>query len=301
MANSIYCSPTHLKIIVGDADSKAVKIRDFMEIPLPEGGMINGIITDEKIMTSFMGAVNDRFALAKETSLLVIHNNSIQTKRMDVPPLTDRKVLELIRREFGQYSDEETDGVYDFVVLNPKAASGGVTILAVGVGRALLQTYKTVLVGAGYDLKNINIGINCAIKLSRFLPQLRTGTYILVRADGRYLGLALFENGDYRISNSYRLVCDADSPEWSGEVGNHLSSMIQFNKGQRSAADISTAYFAGITDSQLSALQANLTYLGIDIKELNLRDNLHIDGKAAGKSGFNPGEYLFNIGNLLKK
>jgi primosomal protein N'' len=94
---------------------------------------------------------------------------------------------------------------------------------------------------------------------------------------------------------------DAGTPEWFSEVGNNLSSMIQFNKGQRSAADISVAYFAGVMDSQLSALQANLTYLGIDIKELNLRDNLHIDGKAAGKGGFNPGEYLFNIGNLLKK
>jgi hypothetical protein len=210
-------------------------------------------------------------------------------------------VLELIKRDFGQYSDEETDGIYDFVVLNPKAASGGVTIFAVGVGRAFLQTYKTVLVGAGYDLKNINIGINCTIKLARFLPQLRSGTYILVQADGRHLSLTLFENGEYRISNSYRLMNDAGTPEWYSEVGNNLSSMIQFNKGQRSAADISSAYFAGITENQLSALQTSLTYLGIDIKELNLRDSLSVGGKAAEKGAFNPGEYLFNIGNLLKK
>jgi Tfp pilus assembly PilM family ATPase len=301
MANSIYCSPTHLKLIVGEADSKNVRVRDFAQIPLPEGGMINGIITDEKVMTGFMADANERYALSKEGTYLVIHSNSVQMKRMDVPPVAESRVMEFIKREFGQYNEEGADNVYDFAVLNPKAASGGVTILAVGAGRELLQTYKTVLVGAGFDLKGIGVGINCQIKLTHFLPQLRTGAYIMVYIDGRNLILTLFENGEYRISNSYRLINNPDTPEWFGEVGNNLSSMIQFSKGQRSNTDISSAYFAGVTGDQLSVLQANLAYLGIDISELNLRGNLNITGKAAERGDFNPGEYLFNIGNLLKQ
>ncbi|MDR1028965.1 MAG: hypothetical protein LBL63_06055 [Clostridiales Family XIII bacterium] len=301
MANSIYCSPTHLKLIVGDAAGNTVKIRDFAEIPLPEGGMINGIVTDEKIMTKFLGDVNDEYGLAKEATFLVIHNNSIQTKRMDVPPVSESKILEFVQREFAQYSEEKADGVFDFVILNPKAKSGGVTIFAVGAGKELIRTYRTVLVGAGYDLKGINIGANCQIKLSRFLPGLRTGTYILVQIDGRNMFLTLFEEGEYRISNSYRLISNPDVPEWFGEVGNNLSSMIQFSKGQRSNTDISSACFAGVTAEQLAVLQENLAYLGIDIAELDFRGSLSVGGKAAGKEPFNPGTYLFNIGNLLKQ
>jgi hypothetical protein len=220
---------------------------------------------------------------------------------MDVPSVSEGKILEFVRREFDQYSEEQTNGVYDFVALNPKAASGGVTIFAVGVGRELLQSYKTAFVGAGYSVKGINIGANCQIKLARFLPQLRNGTYILVQIDGRNLFITLFEGGEYRISNSYRLMNTQDAPDWIGEVGNNLSSMIQFNKSQRTDTEISTAYFAGVAEDRLSAVKEKLGYLGVDIAELNLRGNLSIGGKAAGREGFNPGDYLFNIGNLLKQ
>ncbi|MDR2156932.1 MAG: hypothetical protein LBO81_04025 [Clostridiales Family XIII bacterium] len=301
MPNSIYCSPTHLKIIVGDADNKNVHVRDFAEIPLPDGGMINGIITDEKIMTDFLAGVNGQYELSKEGAWLVIHNNSIQTKRMDVPAVSESKVLEFVQREFDQYSEGKKDGVYDFVVLNPQAASGGVTIFAVGAGRELLRPYKTVFAEAGYDLKGINIGVNCQIKLARFLPQLRERTYILVQMDGRHMFLTLFDGGEYRISNSYRLINTPEAPEWLGEVENNLSSMIQFSKSQRSYADIAAVYFAGVPSERFSELEGKLGYLGVDVAELNFRDSLITGGKAADKGGFNPGDYLFNIGNLLKQ
>jgi hypothetical protein len=113
--------------------------------------------------------------------------------------------------------------------------------------------------------------------------------------------LTLFENGEYRISNNYRLINEPNTAEWYADIQKNLSSMIQFSKGQRSNTEISTAYFAGVTADQMAALQASPGYPGVDSAELNLRENLDIGGKAAGKTDFNPGDYLFNIGNLLKQ
>ncbi|MDR0817753.1 MAG: hypothetical protein LBN35_03850 [Clostridiales Family XIII bacterium] len=299
--NSIYCSTTSLKYVAGSADSKGVKITDFGSVDLPQGGMINGIITDAEIMTKYFSEVSFENGLSKDPTWLVINNSTIETKIMDVPPLGEDKILEFVRREFRQYSDEENDAIYDFTVLNPKAPSGGVTILAVGVSRELLTTYKTALLSAGYDLKGINIGLNCQIRLARLLPQLKTRTVVLGQLDGRTLSLTLFSNGVYRLQNRSRMVHPEDDPEWTDEIGSNISSMIQFNKTQKEHEEITAAYVAGASSENITLLTDGLTQLGIDIKELDMMSNITLSGKAKGKEPFNAGEYLLNIGNLIGK
>jgi hypothetical protein len=287
---------------VGDADSRTVRIQDFGEEILPTGGMINSIITDEDIMTRFFSEMGAKYGFARNQTLLVIDSNNIQTKIIDVPAVSDIKVLEFIKRSFNQYSDAVTDDVYDFTVLNPRAESGGVSVLAVSVNKQMLQTYKSVLIGAGYDLKSVNVGVNTQIKLAKFLPQLKEGTYVFTQIDGRNLSVSLFENGNFRIVNKSRMVQQENSAEWFSEIGNAISSMQQFSKSQRSNLNITTAYFAGLYANQIAQLAANLTHLGIDIRELNFPDSVRLEGKAAQKGEyFNPGKFLLNIGNLLKK
>jgi Tfp pilus assembly PilM family ATPase len=220
---------------------------------------------------------------------------------MDVPALAEDKILEFVRREFRQYSDEENDAVYDFTVLDPKAASGGITILAVGVSREFLTTYKTALVSAGYDLKGINIGLGCQIKLAGFLPQLKTRTVVLVQLDGRTLSLTLLTNGLYRLQNRSRMVHPENDPEWADEVASNISTMMQFNKTQKGHEDIAAAYIAGTSPEGMALLTNRLSTLGIDIKELDLMSNITLMGKAQNKGPFNAGEYLLNIGNLIGK
>jgi hypothetical protein len=300
---SIYCSPTHLKYVVGDADSRNIKIQDYGEIPLPEGGMINGIITDENIVTNFFLGAGRDFGLFKSPVWLVIDNNNILTRNMEVPPVAEAKVLDFVRAELDQRGNEAASDVYDFTVLNPKTRSGGVSILAVGVGRPLLESYQRVLEGAGFDLHGINIGVNCLIKLSRFLPVIHHAACILAIVDGRMLSLTLFSGGEYRISNKYRLVNPEGTAEWHTEIGNNLSSMIQFNKGLRTGHDISAAYVAGPAEDAIKDMGERDSYLGIDIRplQLQLEDSLSLSGAAQQRGDFQAANYLLNIGNLLKK
>jgi hypothetical protein len=288
---------------VGDADNRSIRIQEFGEEILPTGGMINGIITDENIMTRFFSEMNGKYGLSRGTTLLVLDSNNIQTKILDVPAVADARVIEFIKRSFSQYNDdEEDDAVYDFTVLNPRAESGGVSVLAVSVAQQMIRSYKSVLIGAGCDLKGINVGVNAQIKLAKFLPQLQTGTFIFVQIDGRNLSVSLFEDGNFRIVNKNRMVQTENSPEWYTEIGNNLSSMLQFSKSQRSNIQITAAYIAGLQTDQIAYLAQGITYLGIDIRELSLTESIRLEGSAAQKGAyFNPGKYLLNLGNLLKK
>jgi hypothetical protein len=220
---------------------------------------------------------------------------------LDVPAQPDARILEFIRQEFGQYNDATADNIYDFTVLAPKATGGGVTILAVSISRAMIETYRRTFMRAGYDFKGINIGVNCQIKLIGLLPEVKKTTFALALLDGRNLSLSLFEGGAYRITNKYRLRQTENTTEWLHEIGGHFSSMIQFNTGQRLGTEISAIYFAGFSGEQGTALQASLRYLDVAIHSFDISKHLKIDGKAASdKEPFAAGKYLLNIGNMIK-
>jgi hypothetical protein len=290
--------------VAGEASTKSVTVRKYAELLLPAGGMINGIITDEEIMTRFFAQVNNDYALGKEHTSLVINNNNVQAKSLEVPPVSEDLMFDFIRREYSQYSEEGDDSnVYDYTILSPKGPTGGIQILAVGVARNILESYRTTLINAGFDLKLIDIGLNCQIKLARALPQLQQGSVILVFMDGRSLALTLFENGDYIVSNRYRLTHTDDDPELIDEIGGNISSMIQFNKTQKDSAAITAAYIAGAVEPQVSALSSSLTYLGIDIRGLDMKEIISLQDGGTPEAGthFDAGRYLLNLGNLLKR
>jgi hypothetical protein len=291
-----------MKFVAGDAGAKSVRIRKHAEIVLPDGGMINGIITDEEVMTRFFAQVRSDYGLGKEATMLVINNNNIQAKSLEIPPVPEDMAIEFIRREYSQYSEND-NSVYDYAVLSPKGAGGGVRILAVGAPRDLIASYRRVLVSAGFDLKRIDIGLNCQIKLARFLPQLQQGSVILALIDGRMLTLTLFENGNYVISNRYRLPRTDDASALTEEIGGNISSMIQFNKTQKDSAAITVAYIAGTDETGIDALRFSMNHLGIDIRPLDMSANVSPAEKspADAEAAFDTGRYLLNIGNLLKK
>ena len=270
MSVSMYCSPTHLKLISGKSSSKGIDINGYAEIPLPDGAMINGIITSEDTMISFLKGVGESMNLFKEEVSLVIDNNSIRSKVMRVPPVNESTIMTFVERDMGIVSGvEKTNDVFDYSVLNPVADADGAKILAVAVSRELLETYKNVFEEAGFKLKNIDIGADSIIKIGYAAPQLDS-TNILAIIDGKTLMLSLFEDGDFSITNRYRIMNSEGTPEWFNEIGGHVSSVIQFQKGQRSGSDVSYVFFAGLDASLVENLKDSLRYLAINVEQLDL-------------------------------
>jgi len=291
-----------MKLLTGSADSKGIKVSKFANIPLPAGGMINGIITDSDIMTKYFLDISNQYALSRGPAWLIVNNTNINTKVLDIPNVDEAKALDFIKREISQPSEEgENDIVYDFTVINPKSASGGVTVLAVGANREFLTKYKEVIDAAGIDLKGIDLGINCQIRLAGFFPQLKEKSVILVWVDGRALTLTLFSGGEYKVQNRSRMIHPENDPEWADEIISQISSMIQFSKSQRGSEAVTDAYVAGMSMQSMPTLVNKIEPLEIGIKPLDLVTKVNLASKDDAPANWNPGEYLLNIGNLIGK
>lgn len=302
MSVSIYCSPTHFKLISGGAKGKGIRIDEFHEVPLPEGAMINGIITNEGEMTAFLGQIYESMRIAGQDTTLVIDNNSIRSKLMEVPPVKEPMMLDFIKKDLGAFADEGSDDIFDYAVLDASGGPNGALIMAVSVSRQLIQTYMDVFGKAGIRLTNMDIGANALIKVSGLMSEIDNNTCILAMIDGKSMTLTLFQEGVYSITNKYRLLNLEGSDDWRNEIGSNISSVVQFHKGQRSENEISTVYFAGVSPEELNTLSSAINYLGIPLYNLNFEGFINLDGNAAvAANDFIPGKFVFNMGALLRR
>jgi hypothetical protein len=300
MLVSLYCSPTHLRLLVGDANSQRVTIDEFRELALPEQSMINGIIINPDAMLRFFQDVSQQFGPYTQDATLVIESNNIRTKVMTLPAVKEGKLSGFVQQDFGEISEE--DDVFDFTVLGPNRESGGLEVLGIAAGRVLLKNYIDVLESARFKLKVIDVGTNALAKVAHFIPQLQVSNTILVHSDDNALTLTLYEQGMYRISQKYRLLNPPESVERYREVANNISSMVQFQKSRRRDISIETILVLNDAPEYLPAFVEATGFLEIPVAELNLDAQVKLVSKAGfEQTPFIGSKYLYNIGSMVRK
>jgi len=158
MKNTLFCSPTHLRLVCGDANSKGIKIKIIAEIPLPEGGMSDGAIADKNIMIGFLTDIINKYELDHHETTFVIDNDYIRVKRIDVPSLKHTEVMDIITKDFSEHDGHPSGNILDYAITDKKRGENGFAVLAAAIGKSLIETYLDVILGAGLNLKNIAVG-----------------------------------------------------------------------------------------------------------------------------------------------
>jgi hypothetical protein len=298
---SLYCSSAQLLLLVGTASGQQATVDEFQVIPLPEQSMINGVITNKDAMARFFKAVSQQFGPYKQDAILVLESNNIRTKIMTLPRVRERKLLDFVRQDFGEISEEGGD-VFDFTVLGPNRTEGGLEVLGIAAGKLLLQNYIDVLHGAGFKLKRIDVGSNALRKMARFIPQLQSSSSVLVHIDDMSLAITLFEQGNYRISQRYRLLNPPGTAERQREVSSNISSMVQFQKSQRRDISIDAIYMLGVPQQNMPTFVEATRFLEIPVEWLSLDSQIKLTGKANfDQEHFDSSKFLYNFGAMIRK
>ncbi|MDL2257997.1 pilus assembly protein PilM [Eubacteriales bacterium OttesenSCG-928-K08] len=300
MAISVHCSATHIHIVEGSVSGKKLTINSYVSAPVPEGAIINGMIIDEEnFLQALKHMVANKVLPAKKTVSLVVDSSNIMMRTLAVPLLSNKEVLKHVQRELSIYLDDAVEHVYDFAVLQPKLNDGGGSILAVAAGKPLLESYVRVFKAAGLNVSNIRLGASCQIKLAQFLPAFKDQTFILTQVDGNSLVLTLYDKGNYMLANRYRLLNTFGSIGWYDEFDDHISSMIQFNKGQKSNNDVSVVYADGLTNAGVARIRDTLAGFKIAVAPFPFDKAIALPSDAANE--FQLGKYQYCVGNLLMK
>lgn len=241
--HAVYFSNEKIQVLSGNPGKQDISVSGALELPLPEGAVINGVVIEEAPVKAAIGQLASR---GIRQVRMVLDSSLILMKLADVPLLPQKKLLQIVRQELADVGASYEDLIYDYAVVRPSNEKGGASVLCCAMERKLLDGYMEFFEEAGIKVTGVDVSLNAVNKLAEMIPELKSKTYILTVLDGNNISSILYENGIYTFSNRSRLFAQRGTPEFSTELSDKISSLIQFSKSQKSPYTISTAYFCGL-------------------------------------------------------
>ncbi|MEG1942583.1 MAG: pilus assembly protein PilM [Angelakisella sp.] len=296
MPTAIYLGNDKIQIITGKASRGKLKIKRAYSEPLPEGVIINGIITDDLWLKEHLRALKSQRILPRGKVDLVVDSGDILCKTAVMPVVSEKKLKKLVAGEFAEAVAAGQDKLYDYSVLTPKNADGlGGTVLCTAADRSLVESYIDLFTCINTNLASIRLGLDCAISLCTGLSVLAAQTYILLLLDGNTMVSILFVEGKYFFSQRTRLLENRGGDQSAGELNKNISYITQFNKSQNSGGEISHVYLCGLSEAEGKLPQELSQLSGFSADKLPSDDII----LKASAGDFHPSDYCYTAGCLL--
>ena len=240
---SLYLCSRTVYAAVGSPTANGARITAAAQTELPEGCLINGVITNEADLAA---ALKEFFAANKLPTnrvALMAGGTQFMHRIVTLPAMSEKKRLAVLARELSTGGVETKAPLDDYMLL---AHDGkGDTVLATRVEQAVIAGYDALAKAAGFKLYSIDLGLAALIKAVRTVPALQKETFVLLQFDDDTISAALFEQGQYTYSTRSRLFNPRGSAESGTEIAQKLSGILQFHIAGKSAHPIRTVYFGG--------------------------------------------------------
>lgn len=252
MQTLVYFSNDGIQILQGIIKKGHLNISNFKTLAVEAGALINGVITNEEVVKEVIaGALKENPKLFKNMKL-VIDSSLIVTKTVEVPKLKPRELEALAAAEF-----DDSAGNYDQLVVDYAHIPGftGNNIFCCGVEKRVIESYINLFASLKIQIQSIDVALNAFIQYVAATRDFKGMTFALNILDGKNLVSLLFENGVYIFSTRSRLLSERGSDAFANEVSGKLSSLIQFNKSQKSEHVLNMSLYAGLDDFELDALK----------------------------------------------
>lgn len=307
MEISVYLSRRKVDIVCGSSSGvrlgkKRARLSSVYSDELPDGCMINGIITDENELTEAMAAIWEKYSLPKKPVMAAVDSTQFANKRLTVPIMSDRKLRELVENEFGDLMTRDAP-LYDCMTLSGEP-DGRRLVLASSVESSFVASYIDLFEKLGCKLKSLRPALACVSALTADLAQFRGKCAILLALDGDVCTSYLASGGVYMYSSASRLLGEEGSPEFNAEIGRAISKIQQFHASEKLELPLTDVFFAGFDDQSVDSLISdvkrayllNAERLGNE-KCVKMPAPDNIFGAVSGIPGL--GDHIYAVGNLL--
>lgn len=252
----IYLAGERLILVEGKAGAKKLLVTRFVQQELPEGTVLNGVVTDAGAFTEGLKALRAAAGKAAARARLVVDSSQIMAKPLAVPRgLKEKQLLNIVRSELSELDTAGRDLVYDYTELPPAAGSGERQLLCGAAERGMIEQYVELFGAAGIKLTGISSALGACLRMVEFLPELADQSFILCVLDGQTLVTYLFAGGRYLMNSRSRLITERGGTAVIGEMLGRISSMLQFSQSQKAAEPAKTVYFCGLHPQEAPGCQ----------------------------------------------
>jgi len=214
-----------VQAVVGKRKGKRVIAEAVYHEYAPEKSIINGQVTREEVFTDFLRAFWGKHRLAKKNVTLVIGSARTVTKVLLLPPMSSKRLMEYLPREF-TFAGNAGDSVYTYTILGRE--NGKNRVFAAMVEREFLECHIRRFLSLGIHVKAVSIGIMADIGLLCRAAYMRDETCAVQSLCDRNLVTMLFVKGQYYHSISTRMFGKRGTADFGMEAARAADSIRQF-------------------------------------------------------------------------
>lgn len=292
----VYISNNSIKVITAAPSKKnKINISAFYEETFEEGCILNGIIMNSFLLNELITGMWKKHNIPTKNVYLVVNGSSVTTKPMKIPQMAPNSVVNFIRTEF-----KDMDGIQnmliDYSVVVPKNQDGSCSIFTVISTKEFVTSYIELFREAKIELSCIDLQQNCIIKLMKSMKSLTDKTFALAILDKNTLIECLFSNNDFVTTRRSRIFSTPEEDTFQREIGQHINSLIQFQKAEQTGAEITEFFLCNFPDNAAGLTEYYSQSFGIKVAAFPD----YQPGDITAPEGFNPSQYMELLGAVTR-
>ena len=264
---SLYLCSRTVYAAVGSPTARGARITAAASTQLPEGCLINGVITNEADLAEALKAFFADNKLPTGRVALIAGGSQFMHRIMELPAMSEKKRLAVLSHELSSSGAETTAPLDDYMLLSRDAKTRTDTVLATRVEQSVIAGYDALAKDAGFKLICIDLGLAAPIKAVRTIPALQNGTFVVLQFDDDTISACLFVQGQYTYSTRSRLFNPRGTAESGTEIAQKLSGLIQFHSASKSEHQIDTVYFAGAGAKDFTVCRPGCEALALKVEQ----------------------------------
>lgn len=306
MAVSIYLSNNTVQIAVGDAGKNKVRIEKLYSLTIPEGSLLNGVITSEANLKNDLKQIWEKYQIPIKGVRLVLDSSRIMIKSVTIPKTGSKKMSVGLAKEFAD-TIQSGEYLYDGDVLC-EVADKKVEVLATAAEKEYIGDYVRLFNEIGISLESIDVSVNTELKIIKRLPELRDGTVITSHLDGNNLVSTLLVDGHFKYFSRTRLFAEHGTESFAAEVTRTVSSIMQFYSSQKFERPLQNVYMGGYEREDYLLCREAIERLGIRAAFSENSEGFILPGSdktviqsGLSKEPFRVCDYIYPIGALIQE
>lgn len=264
---SLYLCSRTVYAAVGSPTARGARITAAASTQLPEGCLINGVITNEADLAEALKAFFADNKLPTGRVALIAGGSQFMHRIMELPAMSEKKRLAVLSHELSSSGAETTAPLDDYMLLSRDAKTRTDTVLATRVEQSVIAGYDALAKDAGFKLTCIDLGLAAPIKAVCTIPALQNGTFVVLQFDDDTISACLFVQGQYTYSTRSRLFNPRGTAESGTEIAQKLSGLIQFHIASKSEHQIDTVYFAGADAKDFTVCRPGCEALALKVEQ----------------------------------
>ena len=284
MQTVVYINNDSIKIVTAEHDLE-FNISKYENIQLNRGTIVNGTIINKE-------EIQDKLVKYKEDlkdAVLLIDSSAIIAKKLDLPLMNKKQLGEVLKFELG-VQDVKDEYIYDANIIK---SDKGNSVLGCAIPKSLVESYVNLFQELDIKLSRIEISTNGIVKLVNSYKLLEEKTFILNLIVGENMISFLFEKGSYKLTNRNRIMSNPLDEDYVSEIFSKLSTIVQFNKSQKSEHTIKDSYYLGLDKDNVEKLKTYAALYEFEVEIVDVSMKL-------GDFSQNAGDVLYPLLGIIK-